>query len=88
MYDNATVSLGQDFVELTETHGCIVVHGPMGDRCIGNRVMPTDLSLLFAAIPSSFVGNTSMQTGTYNISSYDWAGFLVARLYEINIAPN
>ncbi|KAI3178790.1 hypothetical protein DTO046C5_2051 [Penicillium roqueforti] len=37
---------------------------------------------VFAAIPSSFVGNTSMQNGTYNISSYDWAGFLVARLYE------
>jgi hypothetical protein len=37
---------------------------------------------VFAAIPSSYVGNTTMQNGTYNISSYDWAGFLVARLYQ------
>ncbi|CAL5868014.1 uncharacterized protein PFLUO_LOCUS2237 [Penicillium psychrofluorescens] len=37
---------------------------------------------VFAAIPQSFVGNTTSQHGTYNISSYDWAGFLVARLYE------
>jgi hypothetical protein len=37
---------------------------------------------VFAAIPESFVGNTTSQHGTYNISSYDWAGFLVARLYE------
>lgn len=37
---------------------------------------------VFAAIPDSYVGNTTSINGTYNISSYDWAGFLVARLYE------
>lgn len=36
----------------------------------------------FAAIPQRFVGNTSAHNGAYNISSYDWAGFLVARLYQ------
>lgn len=37
---------------------------------------------VFAAIPDSYVGNTTAINGTYNISSYDWAGFLVARLYQ------
>jgi hypothetical protein len=37
---------------------------------------------VFVAIPESYVGNTTSQNGTYNISSYDWAGFLVARLYQ------
>ncbi|KAJ5740014.1 hypothetical protein N7533_012798 [Penicillium manginii] len=37
---------------------------------------------VFASIPESFVGNTTSHNGTYNISSYDWAGFLVARLYQ------
>ncbi|KAL4891825.1 hypothetical protein BDV59DRAFT_59153 [Aspergillus ambiguus] len=35
---------------------------------------------VFAAIPQSFMSETR-QNGTY-VSSYDWAGFLVARLYK------
>ncbi|KAJ6152223.1 hypothetical protein N7497_006542 [Penicillium chrysogenum] len=56
-----------------------ITHGAMYDNA---TVSLGQFNKVFAAIPSSFVGNTSMQTGTYNISSYDWAGFLVARLYE------
>ncbi|KAJ5908758.1 hypothetical protein N7495_001440 [Penicillium taxi] len=36
---------------------------------------------VFSAIPERYVGNTT-SNGSYSISSYDWAGFLVARLYE------
>ncbi|CAG8891959.1 unnamed protein product [Penicillium egyptiacum] len=56
-----------------------ITHGTMYDNA---TVSLGQFNKVFAAIPSSFVGNTSMQNGTYNISSYDWAGFLVARLYE------
>ncbi|KAF7718570.1 Uncharacterized protein PECH_008970 [Penicillium ucsense] len=38
---------------------------------------------VFVAIPEDFVGNTTAtRSKTFNISSYDWAGFLVARLYR------
>ncbi|CAG8253867.1 unnamed protein product [Penicillium nalgiovense] len=56
-----------------------ITHGTMYDNA---TVSLGQFNKVFAAIPSSFVGDTSMQNGTYNISSYDWAGFLVARLYE------
>ncbi|RAL13899.1 DUF3433 domain-containing protein [Aspergillus homomorphus CBS 101889] len=36
---------------------------------------------IFAAIPQSFVGEEPGRNGSY-VSSYDWAGFLVARLYK------
>lgn len=36
---------------------------------------------VFAAIPQSYTGKQTAQNGSY-ISSYDWAGFLVARLYQ------
>ncbi|ODM20231.1 hypothetical protein SI65_03284 [Aspergillus cristatus] len=36
---------------------------------------------VFAAIPQSYTGNSSTGNGSY-IASYDWAGFLVARLYQ------
>ncbi|KAI9926325.1 hypothetical protein ASPWEDRAFT_163838 [Aspergillus wentii DTO 134E9] len=35
----------------------------------------------FAAIPQTFTGNDTTDNSSY-ISSYDWAGFLVARLYQ------
>ncbi|KGO73078.1 Protein of unknown function DUF3433 [Penicillium italicum] len=56
-----------------------ITHGTMYDNA---TVSLGQFNKVFAAIPSSFVGNTAMHNGTYNISSYDWAGFLVARLYE------
>lgn len=56
-----------------------ITHGTMYDNA---TVSLGQFNKVFAAIPSNFVGNTSMQNGTYNVSSYDWAGFLVARLYE------
>ncbi|CAI7571205.1 unnamed protein product [Penicillium glandicola] len=57
-----------------------ITHGIMYDNA---TVSLGQFNKVFAAIPSSFVGNTTMQNGTYNISSYDWAGFLVSRLYQL-----
>ncbi|KAI2790619.1 hypothetical protein POX_d06140 [Penicillium oxalicum] len=38
---------------------------------------------VFVAIPENFTGNTTAtQSKSFNVSSYDWAGFLVARLYR------
>ena len=36
---------------------------------------------VFAAIPQSYVADETTRNGSYT-SSYDWAGFLVARLYQ------
>lgn len=41
---------------------------------------------VFAAIPQSFYGQQSDSASGY-ISSYDWAGFLVALLYKRDVAP-
>ncbi|KAJ5413939.1 hypothetical protein N7509_000566 [Penicillium cosmopolitanum] len=56
-----------------------VTEGTMFDNA---TVSLGQFNKVFAAIPESFVGNTTAHNGTYNISSYDWAGFLVARLYQ------
>ncbi|KAJ5129952.1 uncharacterized protein N7515_005991 [Penicillium bovifimosum] len=57
----------------------LITHGAMYDNA---TVSLGQFNKVFAAIPSNYVGNTTMQNGTYNITSYDWAGFLVARLYK------
>ncbi|KAJ5960808.1 uncharacterized protein N7479_007958 [Penicillium vulpinum] len=69
--------------------GQISWHEPIPETTITDGTMFDNATVslgqfnkVFAAIPSNFVGNTTMQNGTYNVSSYDWAGFLVARLYE------
>ncbi|KAI9375465.1 hypothetical protein BJX61DRAFT_493857 [Aspergillus egyptiacus] len=41
---------------------------------------------VFAAIPQSFYGEDSKTNSTY-VSSYDWAGFLVALLYKRDESP-
>ncbi|KAJ5884377.1 hypothetical protein N7504_011949 [Penicillium tannophilum] len=53
-----------------------------GDMYENATVSLGQFNKVFAAIPDSYVGNTTAINGTYNISSYDWAGFLVARLYQ------
>ena len=56
-----------------------ITEGPMFDNA---TVSLGQFNKVFAAIPESYVGNTTSHNGSYNISSYDWAGFLVARLYQ------
>lgn len=41
---------------------------------------------VFAAIPQSFYGNETDADSSY-VSSYDWAGFLVALLYKRDVSP-
>ncbi|EKV06624.1 hypothetical protein PDIP_78090 [Penicillium digitatum Pd1] len=94
--DNNTIALHCEPQARLQTYsisfdqkGQIESYGPIPKTSIADGTMYDNATVslgqfnkVFAAIPNSFVGNTSMQNGTYNISSYDWAGFLVARLYE------
>lgn len=72
-----------------DSRGQIASHRPVANSSITDGAMHDNATVslgqfnkVFAAIPESYVGNTSTLNGTYNISSYDWAGFLVARLYQ------
>lgn len=72
-----------------DRRGQISTHDPIAHTSITEGAMHENATVslgqfnkVFAAIPESYVGNTSSLNGTYNISSYDWAGFLVARLYQ------
>lgn len=72
-----------------DRRGQISTHDPIANTSITSGAMHDNATVslgqfnkVFAAIPESYVGNTSTLNGTYNISSYDWAGFLVARLYQ------
>jgi hypothetical protein len=94
--DNNTIALHcepqaklQDYSISFDQKGQIAWHDPVANTSITEGAMYDNATVslgqfnkVFAAIPNSFVGNTTMQNGTYNISSYDWAGFLVARLYQ------
>lgn len=79
----------QEYSVTFDQKGQIDWHEPVANTAIHQGTMYDNATVslgqfnkVFAAIPSSYVGNTTMQNGTYNISSYDWAGFLVARLYQ------
>ncbi|KAJ5773773.1 hypothetical protein N7457_008669 [Penicillium paradoxum] len=94
--DNNTIALHceprtrlQQYSILFDQKGQIGWHQPVRNTTITQGTMYDNATVslgqfnkAFAAIPSNYVGNTTMQKGTYNISSYDWAGFLVARLYQ------
>ncbi|KAJ5316522.1 hypothetical protein PENANT_c019G09522 [Penicillium antarcticum] len=94
--DNNTIALQcepqaklQEYSISFDQKGQIAWHEPVANTSITDGAMYDNATVslgqfnkVFAAIPNSFVGNTTMQNGTYNISSYDWAGFLVARLYQ------
>lgn len=54
-----------------------VLSGPMYENA---TISLGQFNKVFAAIPQSFMSETS-PNGSY-VSSYDWAGFLVARLYK------
>lgn len=94
--DNNTVALHcephvqlQNYTVTFDQKGQIQDHEPIANTSIttGEMYRNATVSLgqfnkVFVAIPESYVGNTTSKNGTYNISSYDWAGFLVARLYQ------
>ncbi|KAJ6073329.1 hypothetical protein N7467_011414 [Penicillium canescens] len=79
----------QDYSINFDEKGQIAWHNPVANTSITEGAMYDNATVslgqfnkVFAAIPNSYVGNTTMRNGTYNVSSYDWAGFLVARLYQ------
>ena len=79
----------QDYSINFDEKGQIAWHNPVANTSITEGAMYDNATVslgqfnkAFAAIPNSYVGNTTMRNGTYNVSSYDWAGFLVARLYQ------
>lgn len=94
--DNNTIALHceprvrlQDYSVVFDSKGQINSHDRIQNSSITNGTMFENATIslgqfnkVFAAIPESYVGNTTAHNGTYNISSYDWAGFLVARLYQ------
>ncbi|CEJ62253.1 hypothetical protein PMG11_10756 [Penicillium brasilianum] len=79
----------QNYTITFDQKGQIQDHDPIANTSIATGEMYENATVslgqfnkVFVAIPESYVGNTTVQNGTYNISSYDWAGFLVARLYQ------
>ncbi|KAJ5637797.1 hypothetical protein N7490_007676 [Penicillium lividum] len=79
----------QNYTIKFDEQGQIKGHKSVANTSISQGTMYNNASVslgqfnkVFAAIPDSYVGNTTSINGTYNISSYDWAGFLVARLYQ------
>lgn len=82
----------QKFSIIFDQKGQINGHDPIANTSITEGIMYDNATVslgqfnkVFAAIPESYVGNTTSLNGTYNISSYDWAGFLVARLYQRDV---
>ncbi|KAJ5142402.1 hypothetical protein N7476_003736 [Penicillium atrosanguineum] len=94
--DNNTIALHcepkvqmQNYSLVFDQKGQIYGHDPISKTSITDGAMFDNATVslgqfnkVFAAIPESYVGNTTSHNGSYNISSYDWAGFLVARLYQ------
>lgn len=79
----------QNYSVLFDQKGQVGWHQPVPNTAITEGTMYDNATVslgqfnkVFAAIPTSYLGNTTLQKGTYNISSYDWAGFLVSRLYQ------
>lgn len=82
----------QDSSVTFDHKGQITSHVPMANTSITQGTMYDNATVslgqfnkVFASIPESYVGNTTTHGGAYNISSYDWAGFLVARLYQRDV---
>lgn len=78
----------QDFSVVFDRKGQVQSHEPIANTLITEgpifdnaTVSLGQFNKVFAAIPQNFVDHETNQNGTYD-TSYDWAGFLVARLYE------
>ncbi|KAL4807930.1 hypothetical protein BDV18DRAFT_168148 [Aspergillus unguis] len=65
-----------------EIPGTEVTSGKMYDNA---TISLGQFNKVFAAIPQSFYGKDTDQNNNY-VSSYDWAGFLVALLYKRDVA--
>ncbi|PTU24604.1 hypothetical protein P175DRAFT_0553891 [Aspergillus ochraceoroseus IBT 24754] len=83
----------QNFTITFDQRGQIQSHVPMPEATIDSGEMYRNATVslgqfnkVFAAIPQSFYGETEEKNATY-VSSYDWAGFLVAQLYKRDVAP-
>ncbi|RDW78952.1 DUF3433 domain-containing protein [Aspergillus mulundensis] len=83
----------QNFSIVFDHKGQILEHWQVPDSTItsGNMYDNATISLgqfnkVFAAIPQSFYGASNDTSSNY-VSSYDWAGFLVALLYKRDITP-
>lgn len=82
----------QNYTITFDEKGQIRDHVPVANTSITKGLMYENATVslgqfnkVFAAIPESYVGNSTSHNGTYNISSYDWAGFLVAQLYQRDV---
>lgn len=64
--------------DLSSIAGTTITSGPMYDNA---TVSLGQFNKVFAAIPQSYISNSTYDRKSY-ITSYDWAGFLVARLYR------
>ncbi|KAK9647553.1 hypothetical protein V6Z96_006559 [Aspergillus fumigatus] len=64
--------------DLSPIAGTAITSGPMYDNA---TISLGQFNKVFAAIPQSYISNSTYDRKTY-ITSYDWAGFLVARLYR------
>ncbi|KAF7183669.1 hypothetical protein CNMCM7691_004019 [Aspergillus felis] len=64
--------------DLSPIAGTAVTSGPMYDNA---TISLGQFNKVFAAIPQSYISNSTYDRKSY-ITSYDWAGFLVARLYR------
>ncbi|KAF7137096.1 hypothetical protein CNMCM5793_007109 [Aspergillus hiratsukae] len=64
--------------DLSPIAGTTITSGPMYDNA---TISLGQFNKVFAAIPQSYISNSTYDRKSY-ITSYDWAGFLVARLYR------
>ncbi|KAL6234345.1 hypothetical protein BDW75DRAFT_212512 [Aspergillus navahoensis] len=66
-----------------EVPNTLITSGDMYDNA---TISLGQFNKVFAAIPQSFYGSVA-NTSSNNLSSYDWAGFLVALLYKRDVSP-
>ncbi|KAL4978274.1 hypothetical protein BDW66DRAFT_130689 [Aspergillus desertorum] len=83
----------RNFSIVFDHKGQILGHSEVPDTSVtsGDMYDNATISLgqfnkVFAAIPQSFYGSVTNTSSTY-VSSYDWAGFLVALLYKRDVSP-
>ncbi|KAL5341108.1 hypothetical protein BJX70DRAFT_359614 [Aspergillus crustosus] len=85
MLRNFSISFDQKG-QITENHpipDTSITAGRMYDNA---TISLGQFNKVFAAIPQSFYGDDANDNSSY-VSSYDWAGFLVALLYKRDVAP-
>ncbi|KAL5044620.1 hypothetical protein BDW71DRAFT_185874 [Aspergillus fruticulosus] len=83
----------RNFSIVFDHKGQIIDHYEVPDTSITSGKMYDNATIslgqfnkVFAAIPQSFYGTVTNTSSNY-VSSYDWAGFLVALLYKRDVSP-